>query len=320
MEPEWQYLDSSSALASGIGSYVTLRAPNGKDYSLILETLDTGSSHTISVKEMGGVFAGPIHVWSTDMAARTSSAWFIQQPDILPVDCGYSLTALPNHLYTLTTTRGQGKGVTAPPASAPLSMPYSDDFESYTVGAMPNIAKYFSTVQGAFEVENCAGGRAGKCLEQEITVAPIKWGSVASLDPLTMVGDPGWTDYRVSTDALLEQSGWLELMGRIAAQTQSTGAVQGYHLRIDDAGTWTLFTQDAQMNNATLSTGSLATPLNSWHTLALDFKGTSVTALFDNTPLATITDSTYATGNAGLGVKQWINAQFDNFTVTGPFD
>ncbi len=173
VEPGWQYLDSSSALASGIGSYVALRAPNGKDYSLILETLDTGLPHSFNVKETGGVFAGPIHVWATDMSARTPSAWFIQQPDIVPSDCGYSFAALPNHVYTLTTTTGQRKGATTPPPNALLGLPYADDFESYTVGAMPNIPKYFSTVQGAFEVENCLGGRGGKCLEQEITIAPI---------------------------------------------------------------------------------------------------------------------------------------------------
>ncbi len=71
------------------------------------------------------------------------------------------------------------------------------------------------------------------------------------------------------------------------------------------------------MNNTSLATGTVSFPLNSWHTLALDFKGTAITALFDNTPLATITDGTYSTGNAGLGAKQWINAQFDNFAVTG---
>jgi hypothetical protein len=249
------------------------------------------------------------------MAARTPSSWFIQQPDIVPVDCGYSFTALPNHVYTLTTTTGQHKGVTTPPSTVSLSLPYADDFESYTVGAMPNIPKYFSTVQGAFEVENCLGGRAGKCLEQEISIAPTKWGSVGSPHPLTIVGDPGWKDYRVSIDVLLEQNGWLELMGRITAQNQSGGGVQGYHLQIADSGAWTLFTQDANMNNTPLATGSVTFALNSWHTLALDFNGTTVTALYDNTPLATVTDSTYSVGNVGLGVKQWDRAQFDNFVV-----
>lgn len=116
---------------------------------------------------------------------------------------------------------------------------------------------------------------------------------------------------------MLAQSGWLELIGRITAQNQSGGGAQGYHIQIADGGSWTLFAQDATMNNTSLATGTVSFPLNSWHTLALDFKGTAITALFDNTPLATITDGTYSTGNAGLGAKQWINAQFDNFAVTG---
>jgi hypothetical protein len=317
VEPGWQYLDSGSALWSGVGSYVALKAPNNQDWSLILETLDTGLSHTFDVAQTGGVFAGPIHVWATDLAARDPSRWFVRQADIDPVDCGFSFTALPNHLYTLTTTLAQGKGATTPPAPAPLGLPYADDFESYTVGAMPNIPKYFATVQGAFEVAECLGGRSGQCLEQEITVVPIKWGSVGAPPPVTVVGDPTWTDYRVSIDVLLVESGTADLVGRITAQNQGGGGVLGYHLRVSDSGNWDLFTQDARMQNTSLAAGSLPIALDTWHTLELDFTGPTITALADGNQLAQVTDSTYSHGNAGLEVSPWIRAQFDNFSVTG---
>jgi hypothetical protein len=317
VRPGWQYLDTSSAVVPGVGSYVALKSPNGKDWSLILETLDTGSSTTFDVAETGGLFAGPVHVWSTDLASLRTSDWFIQQPDVVPVDCRFSVTLQPNHLYTLTTTSNQSKGKTAPPASAPMSLPYSDDFESYSVGAMPNIPKYFSTVEGAFEVEDCAGGRTGKCLQQEITAAPIGWPGAASPAPVTLVGDPTWADYDVSVDALLQQSGSVDVIGRIASQNETGGGVEGYHLSVTDSGSWSLFTQNGSVTNAVLASGMTSFPLGSWHTLALDFSATTITALYDGAILATVTDGTYSTGNAGLSTNQWNDTQFDNFGVTG---
>ncbi len=314
--PGWQYLDSASAIVSGVGSYVALKSPNNKDWSLILETLETGSPTTFDFSETGGLLQGPVHVWATDLSALTTSGWFVEQPDITPTDCGFSFTAKPNHIYTLTTTSGQGKGATTPPSQAEMALPATDGFETYTVDAMPNIPKYFSTVEGAFEVENCVGGRTGKCLQQEITAAPIPWGSAASPNPVTIVGDPRWGDYRVSVDALLQHSGSIDLIGRITSQNQSGGGVEGYHLRASDSGAWSLFAQDGQMNDTMLASGTVSFPLGSWHTFALDFSGTQITAFYDGATLHTATDSTYATGNAGLSASQWNDAQFDNFAAT----
>ncbi len=318
VQPGWQYVDSGSALASGTGSYVTLKAPNGQDWSVILETTGATSSQTFNLVETGGVFAGPIHVWATNLGATTSAGWFVQQADITPNSCGFTFTAQANYVYTLTTTVGQGKGSTTPPLSAPLSIPYGDDFESYTVGAMPNIPKYFSTVEGAFEVENCVAGRAGKCLQQELAVAPIAWGSAASPNPVTVAGDPAWTNYRVAVDMLVQQTGSVDLIGRIAAQDQKGGGVEGYHLQVAAGGGWTLFRQDAMMVNTTLATGAVSFPVNSWHTAAIDFNGTTIEVVYDGATIATVTDATYARGNAGLSTSKWNNAQFDNFSVATP--
>lgn len=317
VRPGWHYLDTGSAVLDGVGSYVALKAPNSPDWSLVLETLETGLPHTLQFAETGGVFASPVHVWATDLASSEPNDWFVQQPDITPSACEFSFTALPNHLYTFTSTSGQGKGATTPPASAALQFPYSDDFESYTVGAMPNIPKYISALQGAFEVESCAGGRSGKCLQQEVTSAPIAWGSVASPDPVAFVGDPHWADFGVSVDGLLQQSGSLDLIGRITSQSQSGGGVLGYHLRASDSGTWTLFSQDAGANNSVLASGTAPFPLNTWHTLALGFKGSTITAALDGATIATVVDTTYKTGSAGLSVSKWNNAQFDNLAFTG---
>jgi hypothetical protein len=317
--PGWQYLDTGSADVTGVGSYVSFKAPNNQDWSVILETMDAGTTTSFTFVETGGVFEGPVHVWGSNFNDGTTSAdWFNHVQDITPNGCTFTFEAQPGWIYSFTSTTGQGKGSTTPPASATFTIPYSDNFESYTVGAMPNIPQYFSTVEGAFEVENCVGGRAGQCLQQEIVVAPDAWTNVTVINPVTIMGDPGWTNYRASVDALLQQSGSVDLIGRISAQIEFGGGVEGYHLILTDTGTWTLASQNVAMTNTVLASGTATFGTNAWHTLALDLNGTTLTALLDGAPLATITDGTYTTGNIGLSTSRWNNAQFDNFSVTAP--
>ncbi len=287
--------------------------------------MDASAPTTFTFVETGGLLEGPVHVWASSFAAGSTSAdWFMRQPDITPTECSFTFTAQPNSLYSFTSTTGQAKGSTTPPASVPFPIPYSDNFKTgYAVGAMPNIPKYFSTVEGAFEVENCVGGRSGQCVQQEIVTAPSQWNNVNLINPVTIMGDPGWTNYKVSVDALLQQSGSVDLIGRITAQLEFAGAVEGYHFSITDAGAWTLATQAGNdttgtMTNTTLKSGTTAFGTNSWHTLALDFNGGAIVASLDGTTLATVTDTTYAKGNVGLSTSKWNNAQFDNFSVSAP--
>ena len=45
---------------------------------------------------------------------------------------------------------------------------------------------------------------------------PITWDTVAN--PYTLLGSLGWTDYTVGVDALFEQAGSVQVMGRVGAQ------------------------------------------------------------------------------------------------------
>jgi len=316
VQPGWQYLDTGCAMTNHVGSFVSLKSPNGKDWSVILETTDTAVPTDLRVVVTGGLSLAKAHLWSTDLSSTDSISWFVQQDDLDPSGCAYTFTAQPNHVYSLTTTTGQGKGTTSPPASAPLGIPLREDFESYTVGMMPNIPKYFSAVEGAFEVENCLGGRAGKCLQQEITTLPTKWGAAAITNPITVVGDPSWSDYRVIVDALLQHSGTADLVGRMSRQDQEGGGALGYHFQVSDSGAWKLLSQDATMQNTILASGTISFPLSTWLTLALDFSGSTISAFANGTQVASVTNTTYLNGNIALSTSQWNDAQFDNFAVT----
>ncbi len=314
--PGWQYIDSASGYLGGNrnnGSYVTLKSPNGSDYSVIIETMDASSSQTANFQVTGGLSTGTVHVWSTNVNSNNPSDYFVHQSDITPSNGAYSLTLQPGFVYSTTTTTGQGKGTASGPASGSFGLPYSDNFDTETV---QQDAKYFSDMNGAFEVQSCGGGRSGQCLRQMDSTAPINWETPS--DPYTLIGDLGWANYTVSADVLLEQPGHVVLMGRYTSQTRNPGAFNAYEFQVTNGGNWSILRNSTSGSATTLASGN-ATALgtNSWHTLSLGFQGSTITAQIDHNTVGTVTDSTYNSGLAGLGVSGWQNAQFDNFSVGG---
>ena len=214
--PGWQFLNSGSGYLGGSesnGSYVSLKSTDGTDYSTIIETTTATAAQTVNVSVSGGLSTGTVHVWSTDLNAPSTTNTFAQQASITPVNGSYSLTVQPGYIYTLTTTTGQGKGTAASPAQSTLGLPYTDSFDSDTAGQQP---RYLSQQQGAFEVGPCAGGRSGQCVQQQAAVQPIEWDG--NSNPYTIGGNLSWANYTVSADALMEQAGAVQLLGRAGTQ------------------------------------------------------------------------------------------------------
>lgn len=199
----WQYIDGACGYLGGSdtnGSYVTLKSTNGSDYSVIIETVDATASQTATFTITNGLSTGTVHVWSTNLNSASSGDYFAQQSSITPSGGTYTVTLQPGYVYTLTTTTGQAKGTLVSPPAAALALPYSENFSGYSVGQE---AKYFADQNGAFEIAAAGGGRSGQCLRQMAPTAPHVWDSAS--DPYTIIGELGWTDYTVSSDALLEQ-------------------------------------------------------------------------------------------------------------------
>ena len=323
-QPGWQYLDGACGHfgtdPKTNGSYVALRSHDGKDFSLIVETVDAKSPQSATFQITGGLSGEVLHVWRTNLHSSKSEDWFVQQPDITPQNGAFSMSFDPACLYSLTTTSGHAKGSTTPPPSAPLALPYEDDFQRYAVGKTP---RYFSDQHGAFEIAAAAGNRTGKCLRQVVTAKPVVWNRDA--DPGTIVGSPLWKNYRVSSDVLLEQPGYVDLIGRIM-KTSKQNLINGYHLRLTDKGHWSFFcrtcdekVKKAKVQESELASGDLATAagINQWHQLALSFVDNNITAEIDGTVVVVKkqADSTYDSGFVGYQVSRWQNAQFMNFKV-----
>lgn len=77
--------------------------------------LDSGS-----VNLSGGLSAGPVQVWATDLNSSSSADWFRHVAEVRPHDGTFRLTLQPGYLYTVTTTTGQRKGSAV---SATLELP-----------------------------------------------------------------------------------------------------------------------------------------------------------------------------------------------------
>jgi hypothetical protein len=319
--PGWQYLDTASGFFSADttgkhGSYVALRSPDRKDFSLIIETVQAAAPLTAHFS-LAGFAPRKLHLWVTDLTSSDPSQWFVRQPDIEATAGRFSLDLQPGRLYTVTTTTtGQVKGDAAPPLSAPFPLPYADNFDAYTPG---HLAHYFSDMYGAFETTPCAGGRAGICLGQFVPAEPIAWKKTSGR-PFTMLGNLDWTDYTVSTDILFQQPGSIDLIGRLTGMSGSD-VPNSYILRVADTGAWSLLRTsakqaDAKQPEVTLASGSVASfGLNHWHRLSLSFSGSQITPSIDGQALPPISDATYPRGMVGLGVLNYALAQFDNFQI-----
>jgi O-glycosyl hydrolase len=315
-QPGWQFLNSGSGYLGGTesnGSFVSLKSTNGSDYSTIIETTTATAAQTVTVNVSGGLSTGAVHVWATNLTAPTAANTFAQQASITPVNGSYSLTVQPGYIYTLTTTTGQGKGTAASPAPATLALPYADNFDSDAADQQP---RYLSQQQGAFEVEPCAAGRAGQCVQQQAAVQPIEWDG--NSNPYTVGGNLSWSNYTVSADALIQQAGSVQLLGRAGTQHSfGPAGINEYYLQLSNTGAWSIVRNNTSDTLTTLASGTVAAPgTGTWQHLALTFNGTSISAAINGSTVGTVTDGTYRSGMIGLGTSGYQTDQFDNLSVT----
>lgn len=319
-KPGWQYIDSACGYLKGKGTFVTLKSNN--DYSIIAETMDAVDDQTVHIKLANDIPGTTVHIWQTNLNSDNEKDRFIQQSDVTPVNGAFTVLLKPGCIYSITTITGQGKGGAKPPSRSALALPYRDGFEGY---ADDNIPKYFSTLEGAFEVAAKPGGKSGKCLRQQISQAPIPWLNNA-MGPFTIMGDPAWKDYSAATDVWLDKPGYIELYGRVEKQPMNWRhvSVQGYHLQVKSTGEWSLYYQkpdpkDSAINmpplNKVLAKGRVPFSLKQWHKVKLSFQNTRIKVFIDHKQVASITDTLSSGGQIGLAVSPWLNACFDNLSV-----
>ena len=94
-------------------------------------------------------------------------------------------------------------------------------------------------MQGAFEVEPCAGGRSGQCVQQQAAVQPIEWDNNST--PYTIGGNLSWANYTVSADALMSagRRGAAARPGRRPGRF-SPANINDYYLQLSNTGAWSI--------------------------------------------------------------------------------
>jgi galactosylceramidase len=308
--PGWRYLDSACVMIDG-GSVVALESPRGKDFSLVIETMDAKLPQTLEF-QITNLPNKILHAWQTSKEKQ-----FEEIAEIHPVAGKFSLTVEPNCIYSFTTTSGQRKGTTSPPDSSTLPLPYTDDFSSYKPGDSPRL---FSDQSGVFEIQKRADGK-GNCLGEVLQHDGIEWPNHRDPKPETILGDLNWKDYTVAVDAQIPADSYALLLGRVTIVPQNENLPNGYAFKVSGTGDWELRAIRTTVGPKPWNfktTGDTGAPLarghadfaaNSWHQLELSMMGDEISVRSDGKILATVHDSTHSHGQVGLGCD-WSGADF----------
>ena len=314
-QPGWQFLNNASGYLGEErtnGSYISLRSPNGTDYSTIVETTTATVASTITFNFGAGLAGKSLSAWATNLHSTTSEDQFSHITDLHPDAAGKSqFTLQPGYVYTFSTLVAAGKGNGIAPRAHPLTLPYRDNFNHYKIGSE---ARYASDMQGAFEIHRCAEGRSGNCLQQMAAIKPIEWQD--NSDAFTLLGDPSWKNYAASVDVELVKPGVVELIGRAGTQKRPQSHQQGYYFQISDTGAWTIFKSDSEGKHTTLAGGSTtALGTGSWHRIGFSFNEETITASLDGQTVKVLTDRSYRSGQLGMGITSYETDQFDNISI-----
>jgi galactosylceramidase len=302
--PGWRYMDGACQRFSPQGwSVVALRDTATGDYSIIVETMHAKEPQTIHFRVTGGLSTRPLAVWSSSF----KKSLFVRQPSITPDSGSFTLTIAPNCIYSLTTTRGQHKGVARHPvpASSPFPRSYQDDFDHDSTGKEP---PFMINYHGAFEVTRAPRTRNGYLRQYSLSQG-INWFSQPY--PRMIFGDSSWKNIDVSVAVRVPDSGTVGIDCRLH-QFSWNSHVPGYGFRIGRDGQWKLISTG---DNKTLAGGSWKPMGDRWHQLRFRVKGDRLQAWVDGDLLVTRKDSRFHSGVAALATG-WNEADFDRFSVT----
>lgn len=316
VQPGWRHVVGASGNIGNTGTYLAYESPNLRDWSLVAQ--DTGNKRgqtvvpqTITVHLTGGLAAGRVAVWSTNLWSSHPGRWFVRGPVIRPSKGTFSYTIQAGYVVSFTSATGQSHLHYPARASAPMHLPYT------TAPDASNEAWGMAPQEGAFLYQPCLDGATGQCIEQMAARKPVFWQTfkAGTPTPYAIVGSAGWANYTVSAKVLITSTaGSAGLIGRFSNQATDPRFFDGYQFDLTGNGHWQLI-QNSRGTPKTLTSGARSgIQAGTWHTLTLSLKGSRITALLDGTAVATVNSSAYRAGLAGIE-STWSPAQFSALTV-----
>ena len=273
--------EHATAGIDGNASYMTLAAPDKKDFSTVfINNTRNEKTFAIKVADDMDISVKALHVWTT----VTDS--YLQKGEDAAIENGIATITVPAYSVVTATTldttparfpteKDDGDYIqtgtrsvldtdsTGKNADTTDDYLYADNFEYVEEGKVAgynvttgeetlqdyivsrgNEPRYMLDTHGAWIVED---GR----LKQENESSVNQWNGG---DPATIVGDWRWMDYSASIDVTLpnaEADRYERLT--IRAQTGMNWNNSGYTLEINGAGSWKLFRIGTQVANGTVA-------------------------------------------------------------------
>ncbi|XP_014666372.1 PREDICTED: galactocerebrosidase-like [Priapulus caudatus] len=223
-------------------------------------------------------------------------------------------------IMTLTTvTTGHHGSFQEPPASASFPLPYTDDFESYDVSAEPyNLAQQ----AGVWEVVLSNHLLHQHVIRQTITAPPLHWCDPAVAPPISIVGDPSWTDVSASVDVYIPLDGGtvavflaVRVSGRMGCDS---GRALGAFFWVYPKDKTFLLTADVALVTV-IAGGTLEMSYDEWHTIKVRVQGKEFLATVDGkTASRTNLPPNIQQGFVAIGTGNFGIAEYDNLQLTSP--
>jgi len=334
----WSHLivgSGSGELTNG-GNYVTrVDATGSWNWATVIAKRGTPAS---TFSEYATFTLGPnlatatpaVNVMSSCFGANGMNISFLQGPTQIPIVGGntFSLWLQSNCIYSLTNVNGGFNQPVYPQALVATAFPLSggDDFMSGT----PNgPGKYWSDINGAFEIVD--DPQAGRGLQQKSSSPyPPASRRLTETVPHTVMGDPSWEDVDFSIQVYLTSQSVIAGVGVRINSFNDTAGTDGSSGWDYGDGFWFFFSTLGYKLSYTLKpsiqpvrSGTFPQPLdpNSWHTVRVIARNTSVIGLIDGY-IVFRQDVPYGSGSPprgflGLASGGWEqNPIFGSYTYT----
>jgi len=306
--PGWRYIKNGCRSFSFEGnmregfSVVALKSSSTNDYSIIIETMDAKLPQTLSFKISDDLSTKDLSLWRSVFNQEE----FVRLEVITVKDGQFSISVVPNAIYSITTTTGQKKGVSSMmiPKPGNFSFPYNDGFEK---NELHSPGTFFCDQHGTFEVAE-RPDKSGNCLKQVAIEQGICWRNDYHF-PQTIIGDINWKDYQISVDFMLPDSGSVQILGRTNKFTGNSQSYSAYGFEIQQDGEWSV-----KAGNKILASGKYKYSPGKWHSVSLMMIGEDITAKIDGRVLANLKDSSIKNGCVALGTG-WNPVYFDNLEI-----
>jgi len=282
----WKYARHGSGvhMLSQGGSMVTRVSPDRKDFSIVIEKMQSATSvcghgdnpdqdvtgQTISIQLKGAFLKAVkedgkrLHVWHSDL---TSSDAYGENPpdnnlfnkigDLVADSNGIiTVSVSPEVVMTITTLEGGLKATPTSPAKAPFPAVYEQKFDDEQEGAP---GRLWYDVMGAWEVQKSPYGDEkthGNVLRQVVPVFPKCWGYRCE-SPTTFFGPAAFKgDITLSMDVRMENDGEIYV---------NPVGLNYVALSLSTEGTWGL-------GSPPYITGALDFGKDKWHSVQLRMK------------------------------------------------